>query len=145
MNIHIELFSLEREQISELHLILSKIYPGDTEQMEYLKNDIHDMDSTARSKPTFLVAKNEQKIIGFVSYHPVLIGYKRYGIAWLMIDPVHQRKGVGTRLVMKVIEKIKQLEGMVIYIETELPEMAKKFGFKPVFVAPDTTTMVLSV
>ena len=79
-----------------------------------------------------LVAEEEGSIIGHIAFSPVTINRQQghwYGLGPVAAHPEHQGKGVGSALIRKGIELMKELnaEGIVLLGE---PEYYQRFGFR---------------
>ena len=58
--------------------------------------------------PSYIVAEEKGKIIGFAGYMVSGIDYAIYQIFWVNVTPSRQRQGIGKMLMKKVISGIKK-------------------------------------
>lgn len=72
---------------------------------------------------SFVVVEKD-KIIGFLSYYS---SYAVFHIGWMGVDNRHQRKGIGTLLINKLIEVAKKYGVKSIQVET----LAEKEKYEP--------------
>jgi ribosomal protein S18 acetylase RimI-like enzyme len=81
--------------------------------------------------------------------HSELAPFKHWYLAVLGVDPPHQGKGYGSKLVNEMLSRIDE-EGLPCYVETEGEKnvsMYKHFGFKVLeeFVVPNTTEKLVAM
>lgn len=81
---------------------------------------------------TFLVYENDKEILGYIIFNP------RGHIISLAVDPLHRRKGIGTKLVKEVLKR----SGGGSWVEVResdnvAREFYKKLGFKEKKVIPN--------
>lgn len=81
-----------------------------------------------------LVAKLDGQIVGHILFSPATLaghpGISIMGLAPMAVAPEHQRKGIGSALVIAGIEACKQLEIMALIVLGH-PKYYPKFGFVP--------------
>lgn len=82
-----------------------------------------------------LVALADDVVIGHVVFSPAVIqGVKGemqgYGLGPMSVHPDHQRKGVGSLLIEKGLEMLKQCEGKFVVVAGH-PTYYPRFGFEP--------------
>ena len=88
-----------------------------------------------QAQPTIsLVADNRGKIVGHIMFSPVVLkGHPNLsimGLAPMAVLPIHQRNGIGTKLVHAGLKECEKLEfGAVVVLGH--PEYYPRFGFVP--------------
>jgi len=79
------------------------------------------------------VIENNESILGHIIFSPLTIeGYKRikaYILAPLAISPIHQKKGLGTKLISHGISKLKAQGVEVVFVFGD-PNFYGRSGFK---------------
>jgi ribosomal protein S18 acetylase RimI-like enzyme len=65
-----------------------------------------------------LVAEVDSSVAGYVCYGPTPITEGTWDIYWIAVDHKIQGQGIGRRLMASAEEKIKQLKGRLILVET---------------------------
>lgn len=92
----------------------------------------------------FLVAKAENKIVGFACYGHRPLTQGSYDFYWLGVDPEYQHQGIGHSLMNAVENEIKQAGGYLIILETSsireydfTRDAYQKFGYQQVAEIPD--------
>lgn len=104
-----------------------------------------------------LVAESYSKIIGHILFYPVDIktekgNYNVLSLAPMAVLPSYQKKGIGSSLIEKGIEKCKVTDFDVVIVVGH-PTYYPRFGFKPAsnwniklpFDAPDEAFMALEL
>jgi len=88
-------------------------------------------DITRPSIKSFVAEVNE-RIIGYVSYSPIFLksdtGISGYILAPLAVSPQHQKQGVGSQLVERVIDVLTK-EGVDVLLVYGDPAYYQRFGF----------------
>ncbi len=88
-----------------------------------------------RAQPTIsLVADDRSEIVGHIMFSPVVLtghaDLKIMGLAPMAVLPIHQRNGIGTKLVHAGLEECEKLKfGAVVVLGH--PEYYSRFGFAP--------------
>ncbi|HLA22917.1 MAG TPA: GNAT family N-acetyltransferase [Candidatus Nanoarchaeia archaeon] len=121
-------------------LSCSKIV-GENYSKKYEKNstkEMKEMFSKSLIKPRYIVAEKNYEILGFGGYTQSFMDYHVYQIFWINVKPNFQNKGIGTKIVKRIIEDIKKtnVEGkkpLLIQLTTTNPNFYKKiFNFKTI-------------
>lgn len=78
-----------------------------------------------------LIALLEDKVIGYVR---LTIAGNKGQISQMVVDPLYQGKGIGGKLILKIIDKAIEFKVKQIFLEARLPALHfyQKFGFIPV-------------
>ena len=96
--------------------------------------------------PTYFVAEENKKIIGVAGYSQSSMYYTIYEIFWVNVSPISQNKGIGTKLVGRVLKEIKNKKGedraSVILLTTSKLKFYIKFGFKAIFNLPENNWLM---
>lgn len=92
----------------------------------------------------FLVAKDENKIVGFACYGHRPLTQGSYDFYWLGVDPEFQHQGIGHALMDAVEDEIKQAGGYLLILETSSKrefsltrDAYQKFSYQQVAQIPD--------
>jgi|SRR3989344_4312071 len=115
-----------------------EVNPNDKIYFEKVKEGIAEgFDGNTYTKPTYLLAELDGKIVGLVGFAPSRINYRIYEGFSLLIDPRHRNKGIGSKLIHASIEEIKKhrrkpQDDYTILTTTLVPNFFKKFGFKTI-------------
>jgi putative acetyltransferase len=104
-----------------------------------------------------LVATLDSEVVGYILFFPLKIisdteEFRSIGLAPMAVAPVHQRKGIGKKLIQEGLEKVRQ-SGYSSVIVLGHPEYYAKFGFKPArsrnieapFDVPDDAFLVMEL
>ena len=71
-------------------------------------------------KNILLIAKNDNKIIGFIWGNFIAFGLGKYGyIEDLYVDKEYRNKGVAKSLILSIKEEFKQLKVSTVFVTTE--------------------------
>jgi ribosomal protein S18 acetylase RimI-like enzyme len=96
--------------------------------------ELESMFSNAAVTPIYWVAEEKKEIVGFAGYIQSWMDYNVYQIFWVNVSPTYQRKGIGKKLVAKIISEIKKNKKAYLIQLTATPSNAKyyrqHFGFK---------------
>jgi putative acetyltransferase len=81
-----------------------------------------------------LVAEEQGNVVGHIMFSPVILlgnpDLKVMGLAPMVVAQEHQRKGIGSALVLAGLEQCRQL-GFVAVVVLGHPEYYPRFGFSP--------------
>ena len=66
----------------------------------------------------FVVANNDDEVIGYACYGPITITVHSFDLYWIVVSPQQQGKGVGRRLLQEAENRIAVHGGRHVYIET---------------------------
>src|SRR5512139_1266753 len=76
----------------------------------------------AESGYHFLFAEKDKKVVGYSCFGPIPCTVESYDIYWIAVQEELRRSGLGVELLKKVEEKIKEMGGNRIYVETSSRE-----------------------
>lgn len=92
----------------------------------------------------FLIAENENKIVGFACYGHRPLTQGSYDFYWLGVDPEFQHQGIGHSLMNAVENEIQLAGGYLIIIETSslkdftfTRDAYQKLGYQQIAEIPD--------
>ncbi|OGN93784.1 MAG: GNAT family N-acetyltransferase [Chloroflexi bacterium RBG_13_50_10] len=104
-----------------------------------------------------LVAVQDNKIVGHIAFSPVKVesehsSFGAIGLAPMSVLPIHQRKGIGSKLVRAGLEACRRL-GHEIIVVLGHPNYYPRFGFIPAkpegidceFQVPEEAWMILEL
>ena len=122
-----------RKDIDEMMKIVEAISPEYPHNSD-VEDEINRSFENNGYKPTYLVVEENEKILGFLGYSQSRINYRVYEIFHVMVNPQHQKKGFGTKLMEGAINDIKSLrreseDDYLILITSLQPEYFERFGF----------------
>jgi GNAT superfamily N-acetyltransferase len=66
----------------------------------------------------WLKLEENNEIAGFVNYGPNPCSAHSWDLYWIAVDPLKKGKGLGTELLLKTEEKVKEMGGRILWIET---------------------------
>jgi len=102
-----------------------------------------------------LIAEDEAKVIGYISYGPTPLTEGTWDIYWIAVVPSEKGRGTGGALLAYAEDRIKEAKGRLIVIETSGLsgyEKTRRFYLKhayeaiariPDFYAPDDDKIIL--
>jgi ribosomal protein S18 acetylase RimI-like enzyme len=70
----------------------------------------------------FLFAEEDKKVLGYSCFGPIPCTVESYDIYWIAVQEDLRRSGLGVELLKKVEEKIREMGGKRIYVETSSRE-----------------------
>jgi len=83
-----------------------------------------------RSGYRFVLADQDGAILGYACFGLIPLTESSYDLYWIVTDPDHRGRGVGTRLLRRVGEEAVRSHGTQIFIETSgLPTYGKTRAF----------------
>lgn len=131
MKIH----AMKKQDVSDAVRIIHRNYPEINKERP--KKELLEMFSKSPIKPEYFVAKENNQIVGVAGYIQSYEDYNVYELFWVNVAKEFQGKGIGTKLVETIIQRIKKLKGeykKALLIELSATEAKstfyKKFGFK---------------
>ncbi len=85
--------------------------------------------------PKYVVAEEGGEVVGLGGYIQSWMDYHVYNIFWIAVEPRQQGRGIGTKIVRKIISDIKKKIGEssahMVLLTTDKPRFySKKFGFR---------------
>lgn len=70
----------------------------------------------------FLFAEEGKRVVGYSCFGPIPCTVESYDIYWIAVQEELRRSGLGVKLLKKVEEKIREMGGKRIYVETSSRE-----------------------
>src|SRR3990172_11438476 len=123
---------LKETEIGTVSKIVGLNYPKKYER--HSKREIEAMFKNYADNPTYLVAEQDSEIVGFAGYAQSWMDWHIYEIFWVNVSPQYQNKGIGTELVRKAMQNIRNKRGKdeanLILLTTTSPEFYRKLGFE---------------
>lgn len=123
---------LQEKDIPDATKIIGENY--DPEDEALAKKELEAMFKNHTSKPTYLVAEKDGKVVGLSGYIVSWMDYNVYNIFWVNTQKSFQKQWIGTLLVEKTIENIKKESNADLILITATVKNTKwykeKFHFK---------------
>lgn len=91
--------------------------------MELIDASLRDPDGSGYE---VLVAEAEGKIVGYVCFGPTPLTEATYDLYWIAVAPDFRGQGVGRRLHEAMLQKIREMRGRLIRIETSSKDSYEK-------------------
>ncbi|MEJ5343084.1 MAG: GNAT family N-acetyltransferase [Thermogutta sp.] len=66
----------------------------------------------------FLFADQEGQLRGYVCFGPIPCTVSSWDLYWIVVDPAHQRRGLGRRLLQEAEKAIRAAGGTRVYVDT---------------------------
>jgi ribosomal protein S18 acetylase RimI-like enzyme len=66
----------------------------------------------------FLFADRGQTVVGYACFGPIACTMASYDLYWIVVDPCCQRSGLGSGLMTGVEDRIREMRGQRIYVDT---------------------------
>jgi N-acetylglutamate synthase-like GNAT family acetyltransferase len=102
----------------------------------YARREMTEMFSKSLNKPTYIVATEGNKLIGFAGYIHSWFANNVCEVFWVHVKPAFQRKGVGSKLMRSVVKRIRKTRGTfkvnLIILSTSSPRFFRKCGFREI-------------
>ena len=73
----------------------------------------------------FLFAEQDQKVVGYSCFGPIPCTAESYDIYWIAVQQELRRSGLGVEILKNVEEKIREMGGKRIYVETSSRQQYK--------------------
>ena len=119
---------LDRDDIRALHL--SAFPEGESQLVASLAVNLLGQETSPET--ISLVAETDNELLGHIAFSPVAAeagwNWQGYILAPLGVKPAHHNHGIGSRLVERGIEQLKQTGVNVLFVYGD-PEYYKRFGF----------------
>ena len=120
-----------KNDIAQMFEILKVNNPGYPEKLAL--RELNEMFSDSFVCPTYIVAEDKKKILGFGGFIPSWVDNMVFDIFWVNVDPEHKGKGIGSELMKDLIVRIgkmKKPEAKMILISTKKAGFYERFGFR---------------
>ena len=73
----------------------------------------------------FLFAEQDQKVVGYSCFGPIPCTVESYDIYWIAVQQELRRSGLGVAILKNVEERIREMGGKRIYVETSSRQQYK--------------------
>ncbi len=136
----------KKQELKTLSEIVGENYSSHDQKLAF--KELECMFQPLPLRPKYLVAKEGNIILGFCGYVQSWIDYSVYEIFWVNVKPEFQGKGIGTQLIQKTIQSIKNIKdenkALAIILTSENPKLYEKCGFRIIsHYAKDQCLMIL--
>ena len=105
MEIPIKIIQASKSDLVEIEALQASSFPADKQQPSHILEE-----SIRKSADTFLLARDENQLLGYVLGGPYPHNPKCLEIRSLVIDTDHQRQGLGTLLLAALKDAAVELE-----------------------------------
>ena len=107
----------EDKRIREITESFEDFYPQEVDVAEELANASIEI-GPDKSGYHFLLYENNNEIIGYACFGPIACTKNSFDLYWIVIDNKYRTMGIGKKLLLETEEKIFNLGGKKIYVET---------------------------
>lgn len=66
----------------------------------------------------FVLASDGDVLVGYACFGPITVTLHSYDLFWIVVDPKRQGQGIGRALLREAEQRIAQMGGRQVYIET---------------------------
>jgi len=136
----------KKEDIRKMFEILKINNPKYPKKLAF--QELNEMFSKSFLKPTYIVAEEKEEIVVFGGFILSWVDNMVFNIFWVNTNPRYKNKGVGSKLVEDLINRInetKRIKAKMILISTKIPIFYKKFGFKKITSTYDRDYVLMSL
>ncbi|MEJ5166969.1 MAG: GNAT family N-acetyltransferase [Thermoanaerobaculia bacterium] len=136
----IKIGNLKKEDLRNLKILLKNLNTFSQEEVKVAMEMAEEfLEKGKKSDYNFFVARNDEKLLGFVCFGPTPLTKHTYDLYWIAVSKEYQRKNLGKLLLEFSEGKIKKEGGKLIIIETsstskyaKARKFYKKYGFKKI-------------
>lgn len=113
MEIPIKIIQVSKSNLAEIEVLQASVFPAEKQQPSHILEE-----SIRKYADTFLLARDENQLLGYVLSGPYPHNPKCLEIHSLVIDTDHQRQGLGTLLLAALKDVAVELDYKGIRLET---------------------------
>jgi len=113
MEIPIKIIQASKSNLAEIEVLQASVFPAEKQQPSHILEE-----SIRKYADTFLLARDENQLLGYVLSGPYPHNPKCLEIHSLVIDTDHQRQGLGTLLLAALKEVAVELDYKGIRLES---------------------------
>ena len=126
MEIPIKIIQASKSDLAEIEALQTSSYPAEKQQPSHILEE-----SIRKCADTFLLARDENQLLGYVLGGPYPYNPKCLEIHSLVIDTDHQRQGLGTLLLaaLKQVTVELDFQGILLQSPDELLSYFEMNGF----------------
>lgn len=136
----VKIGNLKNEDLKNLKTMLKDLNTFSREEVNVAMEMAEEyLEKGKKSDYNFLIAKENENLMGFLCYGPTSLTKHTYDLYWIAVSKNHQRKSIGAKLLKDCEERIKKSKGKIIVIETSSTKkyekarnFYQKFGFKKI-------------
>ena len=125
---------LKKIETKQLLNIISENYSANFK--EVAKRDVGAMFSGRWAKPTYIVATEKNKVVGFGGFGESWMDTNVCEIFWVNVQKKYQAHGAGTSIMKEILRRIKKTKFSFIILSTTVPKFYYQFGFKKLLILP---------
>ena len=109
-----------REDGSQIHSIDAATSVFSQEEVECVDElwEEYLAQGSEKSGYYFIVAKEEERVLGYACYGPRALTDRTYDLYWIAVDPNARGGGVGKKLLAAAEDEIRALDGRLMIVET---------------------------
>jgi [ribosomal protein S18]-alanine N-acetyltransferase len=128
----VELVTMRRRHVRQVMKIEAQVYPRPWSSALFLQEIVR------RSDRVYLVARHEGTVVG---YGGLITSGLEAHITTIAVDPAYHRTGIGTKLMLGLMDAAIERGGKTLSLEVRRSNFAaqnmyEKFGFRPVGLRP---------
>ena len=135
----------KKSDIGDITRVIKKSFSK--QDTKFSRKEVAEMFSTSLNKPTYVVAIENNEIIGLAGFILSWFSFDIYEIFWVAVRPDFQGKGAGRELVKNVIRRIKSFKGQYkasgIILSTSSPQFFERCGFEKILVLPKKSFLMV--
>lgn len=125
-----EIRVLREDEIDAAADLMAANYSDHPEYRKKARREIASMFVDHPVQPKFVVAVEGEELLGFAGVAPSWFDYGVWEIMWVNVRQEHQGKGIGTRLVEKLIQIARAADRKMIVLSCTAPAFYERFGFR---------------
>lgn len=123
-----------KDDINEIVELLKETHP--VKDTATAREEIAEMFSESLNPPEYIIAVEDDKIIGVTGFINSWYDFNTYEIFWVAVHPDFQRQGIGKAIISDIVGRLKKVEeqfkARILILTTGTPEFFEKCSFEKV-------------